>query len=181
MTVPKVPGFRPFPIKELQPLLPYTRETALACLKRPFARFAWVIVIRGAGPWEGASSGAFCEDSELPFAAIDNEIKWSEKSLREFWDYLGQVRTADQVGNISLAFNASSNDSDAPMTDELELDDCDHIKVYHDAALSLYVRHVLHAWAYTREMFGTMKRKKMPLRGARLTLVDEMDQGILVC
>jgi len=86
----------------------------------------------------------------------------------------------------------------------------DHIKIYHDASKSMGVRNVLDSWAYcvlsevvspdgsnrvdvTEVVEGTgeeqeeeklQKKRKgsklRPLRGARLVLVDELSEGILI-
>lgn len=86
---------------------------------------------------------------------------------------------------------------------------CDHIKVYHDARYAMHVRTVLDVWNYAvefgkksdgegegknarNERDGNMDAKKegsssrvnekvRPLYGAKLVLLDESVQGILIC
>ncbi len=62
--------------------------------------------------------------------------------------------------------------------------DQDHIKIRHDASIALTIRTMLDVWKYAVDGDGAINqaqpRKVRPLRGARLVLVNDRSEGLMV-
>ncbi|KAJ3487409.1 hypothetical protein NLI96_g3568 [Meripilus lineatus] len=198
-------------------------------LDDPYARFAWVIPIRGTPPWEDCTGAVIaCVSDSLsslptPPTSKDRDISgapyivWTADSVRSLWDFLLKVREVNSLGLLALSFHAAPIASRLPTAagprnqppqvatpygpthncDNTSVSSVDHIKIYHDSQYTIAVRNVLHAWAFkysekpTRgrqgevpdrpEDVGNLTKKIRIFRGARLVLLDEIDEGILTC
>ncbi|KAF7329952.1 hypothetical protein MKEN_00259100 [Mycena kentingensis (nom. inval.)] len=202
----KFPGTR---FNKATPLAIYPHTLPLT-EPSPYARRSWAIPLRGPLPWKYTTPASVLTDStqppQPPDPATTNEITWTEPSLLEFWKFLLQMRAKRQLGPIGLSFNVAPStgiiDSQfgqsymgigQPQTQysapesiqtistrvanaAIPLHTVDHIRIYHDAMNSMQLRNVLYAWAYT----GQGASKVRVLKGARLPLLDERAQGIVI-
>ncbi|KAJ6588536.1 hypothetical protein B0H19DRAFT_1099889 [Mycena capillaripes] len=144
---------------------------------------------------------------EPPDPNTHGQIAWTVAALGSFWSFLTLIRDKGIVGPLGLSFHVSQNvSSDSqptypelsgmgaqPLTPDigtaasivsssrqvvLPLNLIDHIKVYHDATISMQLRNLLDAWAFEYGESGTPKIRL--LKGSRLVLLDERMKGILV-
>ncbi|TBU39676.1 hypothetical protein BD309DRAFT_969171 [Dichomitus squalens] len=139
------------------------------------------------------------------------ELAWTKDALRQLWDVLKGLRVAKNLGPLSLSFHVvplgnathsmeqysyagshkqttpsrpgsspvsppAAPESSASCPPPSPLREVDHFKVYHDAPYTKAVRNALHGWSYHK---GDQKIRL--LKGARLVLVDELSQGLLLC
>lgn len=187
------PYFYPYPFKQqfsppdptpffakaaITPIDPHTTSSLRELDTDPYARYAWIIPIRGTLPWRE------CSDAQLDEPRRSNvinhrhsaKIPWTRDSLSAFWTFLIAFREAGTAGPLSLSlYLAPSPHSQMLFTHTFEahgqrhsdpqgaaeshgsgaarrmldgLPSIDHIKIYHDAPYTRYIRNVLNAWAY---------------------------------
>ncbi|KAJ7662092.1 hypothetical protein DFH06DRAFT_1042976 [Mycena polygramma] len=132
------------------------------------------------------------------------EIAWTTPALSSLWEFLTMLRDRSVAGPLGLSFHVSPNVSSnsqptyselsgmgaQPFTPDfgaavsmvsssrqvvIPLTFIDHIKVYHDAAISMQLRTLLDAWAFE---LGELKIRL--LKDSRLVLLDERSKGIIV-
>ncbi|KAJ6511441.1 hypothetical protein C8R47DRAFT_1003132 [Mycena vitilis] len=131
------------------------------------------------------------------------EIAWTTPALSSLWEFLIMLRDRSVVGPLGLSFHVSPHVSSnsqptysemsgmgaQPFTPDfraavsmvssrqvvIPLTFIDHIKVYHDAAISMQLRALLDAWAFE---LGELKIRL--LKDSRLVLLDERSKGIIV-
>ncbi len=142
---------------------PHTSSSALAHLQRPYARGAWIIPVRGALPWAGASSAVLVP--HLPH--INNEetpttpattITWTLASVRALWETLLSLRDNGTCGPLGLYFHAArrpkspASNGSRPVTSNPDprtaLAKLDHIKIHVDTTHAAELRRALGEWAY---------------------------------
>ena len=144
-----------------------------------------------------------------PSGNISPEIVWTHDSLIEFWKFLQSVRTSENHGSIGLAFhlasspspfldseaqhshamgshklttvsasvcNLANEPSNALSSHPLPLNTVDHFRVFHDALYTHSIRNVLHLWS-----FRIGETKIRMLKGAKLALLDEISNGVMLC
>jgi hypothetical protein len=203
------PVLAPYSRTPCTPLAPGAGDTPEACLGSPWARCAWIIPVRGSPNWTGCTPAALDDDevtnAPSTYAATGptrpastsravslSSIRWTEREVVAFWDFLRLVRDGGLLGPLSIAFCAVRPTAvfspSASTVSARELDCVDYIKVYQDAEAALLVRNALDLWGCTDSKAaasataGTQKvRKRRVLKGARLALVDELGAGLLVC
>jgi hypothetical protein len=171
------------------------------------ARVAWLIPIRGVLPWDDCSSATLLEDDSdylsIPFDGYNTQILWTSELLLKFWDFLRDLRTSGTAGSLGISFNASQDSQRAramlanhkpppfstplptlssksvpgPAGPRTTLLASDHIKVYHDLRRRLHLRQLLDEWHSVRT--GHLQQVAV-LKHARLVLLDEVSQAILV-
>ncbi|TFY82373.1 hypothetical protein EWM64_g1645 [Hericium alpestre] len=96
------------------PLSPHTPASLSTLLASSYARVAWVIPVRGAPPWDGASSASILDEPDaLPRSpakeGTDEELDvlWTHRAVLQFWDFLRQSMSAPLLGPVSLSFHAA--------------------------------------------------------------------------
>ncbi|KAF8958105.1 hypothetical protein BDZ97DRAFT_1762416 [Flammula alnicola] len=163
------------------------------------ARVAWLIPVRGILPWEGCTSGAFSDGShDLPFppeSDVNDQISWTPASLLKFWDFILELREAASLGPLGISFHGSKNgkratttNADSSSTAVLAAYDTlstslvmlDYIKIYHDLRSWLHLRYALDLWTFRVSAEGMQPQKIRLLKNARLVLLDDTSQGILI-
>ncbi|KAF5325018.1 hypothetical protein D9619_009572 [Psilocybe cf. subviscida] len=147
------------------------------------ARVAWLVPVRGTLPWEG-STPAMLDDATV---SPDARISWTQEALTHFWDFILDLRQSATFGSLGVAFHPAnaralppprlSSPGIALPDPRSALPSVDFIKIYLDAGQRLYLRSVLDEW--TLRVDGEL-RELSPLCGARLVLVDELSQAILI-
>ncbi|KIK57789.1 hypothetical protein GYMLUDRAFT_61184 [Collybiopsis luxurians FD-317 M1] len=137
-----------------------------------YDRRAWIIPVRGLLPstWTdlGASSAQVldAEDScSSPYLATVQRTKstiyWSHAALKRFWTYLSTLRSSNDFGGLGVSFHPvplgrlelESNSSvslepGSQSQSPSSLRDCDYFKVYHDALVSMHLRHALNLFTF---------------------------------
>ena len=156
-------------------------------------RVAWLIPVRGVLPWDGCTSGNLLDSSTgMSPPSEANEVLWTRASLLRFWEYLLELRSSGSQGALGISFQVSKQANPASdvtseidqslattLTARIAISSVDYIKVYHDARASLYLRNAIDAWSFQVVDDGGTQKWRM-LKGAKLVLVDESSQGILV-
>jgi hypothetical protein len=118
----------------------------------------------------------------VPRTTSLHTIQWTAREVVAFWEFLSALREGGQVGPISIAFCASTPTGHLPETAlPTPLDGMDYIKIYQDAQAAMLVRNALDLWGFADPTTPEKTRKRRVLKGARLVLVDELDEGVLVC
>ncbi|TFK53006.1 hypothetical protein OE88DRAFT_1806925 [Heliocybe sulcata] len=151
-------------------------------------RCAWVIPVRGRLYFPDATPARMCDIENVMQLGVRNVaseesggletcILWSPKALRAFWDWLLQYHANGAFGPIALSFKAVvpgihyedvyEDDEDGGSEIGECLDYIDHIKVYHDAYLSLHLRNAISLWKYQST---PSSRRRHFMRGAKLLL-----------
>ncbi|KAI0718593.1 hypothetical protein C8T65DRAFT_80918 [Cerioporus squamosus] len=138
-----------------------------------------------------------------------SELMWTRDALKDLWNTLINVRELGRFGPLSLSFHvalpaalASSMERisyvgshkqttismSTSMTSNVyvgepplrntrsPLDGIDYIKVFHDAKYTQSLRAVLRAWSYKKA-----GQKMRLLKEAKLVLVAERSQGLVIC
>jgi hypothetical protein len=135
-------------------------------------------------------------DPEGPSSDV-NEIAWTPEAVLQLWGFLLDLRTAGQLGPLSLSYQPafqgtteSTRTSRTLLTDShiqthtsnsyystssVSISAVDHIRVYHDGPKCLGLRTVLDAWKFQNQGRGIRL-----LVGAKLVLLDEKSRGIMI-
>lgn len=107
-------GIYPYKKARPIPIAPHDLGTIKEYLKTPYARAAWVIPIRGALHWKGSTPAkliildSLASQTPTTYALEpDNHIKWTDLSMKAFWDFLLRIRIANTLGPIALSFHAA--------------------------------------------------------------------------
>jgi len=142
-------------------------------------------------PWSSASEGRVVSEDELK--EIEEPIIWTLTGLKSFWEFLINIHSLQSVGPISLSFHIAPAPSECRAENHDGVLDQDHIKIRHDVSFAMNIRTMLDAWKYTitspkrgdgERGDGTshqpQPRKIRPLRGAKLVLVDDCSEGLMV-
>jgi hypothetical protein len=116
-------------------------------------------------------------NSGSPFTSSDPETAWGSLSLIS-----GIGNQAGLESHVSCEGRSMVTASPASY---VTLSNVDHIKVYHEAPNAMHVRAVLFSWVYPPLFLSEQNdTDRLPsirvLEGARLVLVDERSQGILI-
>ncbi|EIW53483.1 uncharacterized protein TRAVEDRAFT_74791 [Trametes versicolor FP-101664 SS1] len=206
------------------PIAPHTQATIDEHIADEFARLAWVIPVRGYLPWEGATPASMLADYPddgapdpqvpKPEAAYQNpdspSIVWTRDALRAFWQFLQELRDADNLGPLGLAFyhlpvphSAPSSMDPAAHLGSHKVDSTSWLgspSMPDDGASEAleaprstlcqmdYVK-VYHDARYTkflRKVFNAWAYRRpgvkvRMLKGATLALLDECEKGLLLC
>ncbi|KAI0081205.1 hypothetical protein K474DRAFT_1703951 [Panus rudis PR-1116 ss-1] len=121
-----------FPGSHPQLIPGITMEHVSLCLHDPFARFTWVIPVRGQPPFAGCTSARIFsksyrtpaprspsddpdwqeEEPELevlpqPASRYSPCLSWTIPALNTFWRFLVMLKEAKKLGQIALAFHAA--------------------------------------------------------------------------
>ncbi|TFK89530.1 hypothetical protein K466DRAFT_486656 [Polyporus arcularius HHB13444] len=138
-----------------------------------------------------------------------SELVWTRDALNDLWNTLKNVRESKRFGPLSLSYHVamppalassmgqysyigshkqttlsmSSSATSNPSLDDppsritgSPLQAVDHIRVYHDAKYTQSLRMVLRVWSYKRA-----GQKVRLLKEAKLVLVDEYREGLMIC
>ncbi|KAG6828196.1 hypothetical protein H0H92_008815 [Tricholoma furcatifolium] len=83
----------------------------------PYARYAWLIPVRGNFYWEKCT-GAVVLDSSCGYNAgldlqetIEKHIVWTHASLQSFWAFLLEIKETGAAGGIGLSFHVTRGPS----------------------------------------------------------------------
>lgn len=161
------------------PVPPHTQATVDAVLEDPYARCAWIIPVRGSLPWADCTAASVLDpehaSDHTPDEGHSRQIIWTPDALRQFWEFLLQLREGGALGSVALSFHAASTvcQESAPGTAAVDVETrpllaTDYVKVYHSVRYALRLRHVLYAWRF--------EGVERVLKGARLVLVDSRGQ-----
>ncbi|KLO07832.1 hypothetical protein SCHPADRAFT_944947 [Schizopora paradoxa] len=167
-------------------LHPNSENDVKKYLGEPFATSAWLIPIRGRLPWPDASAGKVVEEQELK--EDEQPVVWTTTGLKKFWEFLVMIYEQQKVGPMSLSLHIARGSSETHSDEIGGVLDQDHIKVRHDASLAMNIRTILDIWKYEASPsegdndvnHASQPRKIRPLRGAKLVLVDDCSEGLLV-
>ncbi|KAF9474853.1 hypothetical protein BDN70DRAFT_959220 [Pholiota conissans] len=169
------------------------------------ARVAWLIPIRGVLPWSECSSGTLL-DEDSDFFDSTSQISWTTTTLLEFWEFLVGLRSAGAVGALGVSFHAAQNKQRARAVSanpkrpgpllpasipalnsnpssagsRPTLVTMDYIKVYHDVRRRLHLRRILDEWTPALRTGREHLKHPQVLKHARLVLLDEVSQAILI-
>jgi len=111
-------------------------------------------------------------------------IQWKPPDLAAFWAWLQTTQTKNVFGPLTLIFD-SLNRKTLSKKEKEKREDFFYIKVGHDARVSMAFRRYLSVFEAVKvEGSGNPKGAKagpvMPLKRARLMLIDVEGQGLLV-
>jgi hypothetical protein len=97
---------------------------------------------------------------------------------------LGYQETVSKNMGTPAVVGARAESSTPVHICRVPLTSVDHFKVYHHAENAMYVRNVLDAWGFPAPLDGDGAMGKMRkirlLKGAKLVLVDEKSNGVLI-
>ncbi|KAK7028152.1 hypothetical protein VNI00_014967 [Paramarasmius palmivorus] len=142
----------------------------------------------------------------LPRGSLPSEpIVWTHTALLSFWNYLVSFRQKARFGALGLSFmtpesrrlpslnanlhlDLSDDDSEevarllernreVQNRDQHPLTSLDYIKVYHNAEVSMHVRNGIDVFRFKP---SSSNQKIKLMEGARLVLVDELSNGVLI-
>lgn len=163
-------------------LHPHTEDDVKKYLEEPFSTSAWLVPIRGRMPWSGASEGKLVGEGEMKEGT--EPIVWTPTGLKNFWKFLIDIHGWQNFGPVSLSLHIATGSSEACADNYGGVLDQDHIKIRHDASIALTIRTMLDVWKYAVDGDGAINqaqpRKVRPLRGARLVLVNDRSEGLMV-
>lgn len=179
----RVPPFKKSPPIYLHP---HSENDVKFYMEEPFATCAWLIPIRGKFPWAKASEGKVVGEDES--REDDQAVVWTKTGLKKIWEFLINLHEQQKVGRISLSLHIAHESSEERADETGGVLDQDHIKVRHDASLAMTIRTILDVWKYEvtpseRESgvnHPSQPRKIRPLRGAKLVLVDDCSEGLMI-
>ncbi|KZT28269.1 hypothetical protein NEOLEDRAFT_1129620 [Neolentinus lepideus HHB14362 ss-1] len=156
-----------------------------------YTRCEWVIPVRGRLHFPDATPARMCDSEDLGQLGVrkvtkaDGEanlmetcICWSPKALGAFWNWLAEYHENGMFGPIALSFEPvvpGTYHVDVYKTAEDEIPEIggdleyiDHIKVFHDAYVSMYLRNAISLWKYQST---PSSRGRQFLKGAKLLLI----------
>uniref|UniRef100_A0A0W0F1U3 Uncharacterized protein n=2 Tax=Moniliophthora roreri TaxID=221103 RepID=A0A0W0F1U3_MONRR len=187
------------------PIHPHTLPISVSHVH---SRRAWLIPVRGTLPWDRATSAVvldpeFSPQTPQPGGTTSSEpIVWTHAALLAFWQYVLSFRQKTKLGSLSLSFTTPetrhsnlnahldlSNDDDEEVSLLKKRNQDFHkriahplasvvyIKIYHYAEVSMHVRHGIDLFRFKTE---SPERRIKVMEGARLVLVDELSNGVLI-
>lgn len=177
--------FKPFAKTPFTHMEPYSEAKVDGLFHDGYARAIWMIPISGAMPWAQATEAILIDDNGInaPEDTFELKIRWTPLLVKKLWEDLLEIRKGGTVGPIAISYIISEAGKGKRASA--------YIKLYHDVSYSLYIRKVLDAWRTAvppkdlRSQPGvpsSAKRKQArPLLGAKLMLLDEVNQVIGFC
>lgn len=156
-------------------------------------------------PWAGCTSAVILDlSSDVRLlspsdSGIKGSIVWTEPSLRQFWEFLLELRNSSTLGPLAISFHTSQRNRRSlsivdhptrllhpqaqgvapasPQARRSSLLAVDYIKIYHDFQRRSHLRSALHIWSY--KIPATSQKVRL-FQDARFVLVDDVSQGILI-
>ncbi|KAI0664140.1 hypothetical protein C8Q70DRAFT_945666 [Cubamyces menziesii] len=190
----------------IMPIAPYNNTTVEDIICDPFRRLAWVVPVRGRPPW-GATPAAMLASPSPQVTCDGHTLAWTTDALRDFWDFLKDLKDAGNLGPLSVAFHcATTSDSSSsieqscfgshgqesgPQFSARSLASQPGVDSEH-LPLSLHqCDHfkVYHDARYTRVLRNVLRAwsyqksgsKIRLLKGAKLVLLENRGKGVLLC
>ncbi|KAH8833802.1 hypothetical protein DL96DRAFT_464625 [Flagelloscypha sp. PMI_526] len=158
----------------------------------PQSRRAWIIPLRGKlpAPWQASSADIYMIPLPLHPSVSDSEIRWNLTCVIQLWRFLIFLRDKHTFGPIGISYRPGLPphlDSELHFsgpdlrltTHSLKTADVLHVSLRGQYAM--HFRTALDEWAcLCRLIPGRTSVRVRPLTGARLALLDERSEGVLV-